>query len=68
MSRAKRSDTRKSPYQRYGKVPYKYEFRDCSHANSVRQSITAKTRDGSTAQWTGKVCTRCNTITDGPYR
>ena len=59
--------TGKSPYQRYQKTEYKYQFKDCSHSNSVRQSVSTKDSQGNTVHWLGKVCTRCNVITDGPY-
>lgn len=44
--------------KKYNKAIYVYEFKSCSHTNSVKQSIP---------NWSGKVCTRCNIITDGPY-
>lgn len=52
------ADARKkarSPYQRYGKSPWKYDHQSCSHTNSTYQQV-----DG----WKGFVCTRCNIIVE----
>lgn len=43
-----------SPYQKYDKSPYAYTYKKCSHKTEMNQS---------TPNWSGKVCTICNTIT-----
>lgn len=53
----------RSPYQRYGKVPYKYEYPNCTHR---RQDGSPSAERQSNATWAGKICTRCNIILDGP--
>jgi hypothetical protein len=57
MTKPKTPNAR-SPYQKYEKQPYKYDFPGCSHQSTTLQSV---------AGWRGKICTRCNTILDGPF-
>lgn len=54
-NRTKKSGT--SPYVRYGKQPYQYQFRNCAHKTTTPQQAVG---------WAGRVCTVCNTITSGP--
>lgn len=50
---------KQSPYQKYGKTPFRYEHPNCKHSRSVEQSLPAtKDRDG----WRGLVCASCNVI------
>lgn len=56
MGKRKAKSERKK--KAYNKSVYIYEFKSCSHNTSVKQK---------TPDWSGKVCTRCNIITDGPY-
>ena len=50
---------RKSPYVRYDKTPYQYQFKRCSHRkadgrpNAIYQQVT---------HWHGDVCAACNVI------
>lgn len=49
----------KSPYARYGKAPYQYRFRGCSHRGD---SGALTTVFQTTPDWRGDVCTKCNII------
>lgn len=53
--RSRKKRTGMSPYKKYGKRPYVYEFRSCGHKEKVRQS---------TNTWAGKICAACNVITE----
>jgi len=49
----------RSPYVKYGKSPYKFEYPNCKHSRSVYQAVAATNRhDG----WRGEVCAVCNVI------
>lgn len=48
---------RMSPYKRYDKSPYLYSFKTCLHKHTRFESMPG---------WKGKVCSACNTITQGP--
>ncbi|WP_375414658.1 hypothetical protein [uncultured Bradyrhizobium sp.] len=54
MARAATKPEARSPYQKYGKSPYKYESLNCRHSRSVEQS---------TPDWRGAACATCNNIT-----
>jgi hypothetical protein len=50
---------RQSPYVRYGKTPYQYQFKRCSHRRADgRPSATFQQAAG----WYGDVCSICNII------
>ena len=58
MTNAKKPDAR-SPYQKYGKSPFKYEHPSCKHSRTVFQAVPATNQhDG----WKGDVCASCNVI------
>lgn len=58
MANAAEKPKARSPYQKYGKSPFRYEHPNCRHARSVEQS---------TPTWRGHACATCNIITGGPY-
>ena len=49
----------KSPYMRYGKTPYQYTFKRCSHRRSDGRPNALYQQ---TAGWHGDVCAVCNII------
>jgi hypothetical protein len=49
----------KSPYVRYGKEPYKYQFRSCSHR---RNDGRVNARYEQSENFAGDVCMVCNII------
>jgi len=57
--RGKTNAKGKSPYRRYGKSPYQYQFKRCNHRkadgrpNAIYQQAT---------HWHGDVCAACNII------
>ena len=49
----------KSPYMRYGKTPYVYQFKRCSHRrDNGRPNAILQQAPG----WAGDVCAVCGTI------
>lgn len=62
-SRPKKAAKASSPYQKYGKSPYHYEHPNCSHKSGVGGTAAIYQ---STPTWSGKVCSRCNIILQGP--
>ena len=52
---------KQSPYQKYMKVPFKYEHPSCRHSRAVPQSIPESER-GRGDGFRGVVCATCNII------
>ena len=49
----------KSPYVRYHKAPYVYQFKRCNHRKADGRPAAVYQQ---TANWHGDVCSMCNTI------
>jgi hypothetical protein len=64
MAKVKQKSSSPSPYVKRDKAPYIYNFKNCSHRNTVNQSVPAP----NGRVWTGKICTACNVIVQGPRR
>jgi hypothetical protein len=52
---------KQSPYQKYQKVPFKYEHPSCRHSRAVPQSLP-ESEQGRGDGFRGTVCASCNII------
>jgi hypothetical protein len=57
--RVQTNEKGKSPYVRYGKTPYQYRYKSCSHR---RDSGKPNALYQQAAGWAGDVCAVCNII------